>query len=118
MPQGAGDLGQRMQRAIAAFQFRDVLLIGADIPGVDGPAIAEGFAALKGHDVVIGPATDGGYWLIGRRAGVRLDVIDLSGVRWSTSNAMSDTCQLLRPRFRVAFGPVLSDVDDAADLRS
>ncbi|MEK9725170.1 MAG: DUF2064 domain-containing protein [Rhodospirillaceae bacterium] len=65
LTQGAGDLGQRMGRVMAAMPPGPVVLIGADIPDIRPADIAAAFRALGAHDAVFGPADDGGYWLVG-----------------------------------------------------
>ena len=65
--QGAGDLGDRMARLFRSLPPGPVCIIGADIPGITPAHVARAFAALGAHDAVIGPAPDGGYWLIGLR---------------------------------------------------
>src|SRR4051812_9575095 len=65
--QGAGDLTERLTLAFAE-AFRDgasrVLIIGSDCPEVTESDIRSGWEALGQNDVVLGPATDGGYWLV------------------------------------------------------
>ncbi|MEN8134048.1 MAG: TIGR04282 family arsenosugar biosynthesis glycosyltransferase [Thermodesulfobacteriota bacterium] len=66
--QGDGDLGEKMARAMAeAFQagYRQVMVIGADCPGLSPEILASGFSRLADHSLVLGPATDGGYYLLG-----------------------------------------------------
>ncbi|MDF1578795.1 MAG: TIGR04282 family arsenosugar biosynthesis glycosyltransferase [Desulfurivibrionaceae bacterium] len=66
--QGSGDLGEKMTRAFAdAFQnhYHQVMLIGADCPALTPRTLADGFAVLLEHELVLGPASDGGYYLIG-----------------------------------------------------
>lgn len=114
MPQGRGGLGQRMVRAIAATPGPTVL-IGSDIPAVGRHHIAEAFRVLGGHASVIGPAEDGGFWLVGlahpRRAPRRM----FEGVRWSRSETLREALMTLPQP--VAFAARLADVDEAADLR-
>ncbi|WP_158966056.1 TIGR04282 family arsenosugar biosynthesis glycosyltransferase [Chachezhania sediminis] len=118
-PQGRGHLGTRMLRQIAGAAPGPVCLVGADIPGLDRSHIARAFDALRGADAVLGPAEDGGYWLIGMRhpalAGRALRAGALDRVRWSTSHALADTVAGLRP-LRVRFADHLADVDTPADL--
>ncbi|MFK7754055.1 MAG: DUF2064 domain-containing protein [Sedimentitalea sp.] len=114
VPQGQGDLGRRMLGAMARFRG-DVCLIGADIPGVTRVEIARAFGALGGRDVVFGPASDGGFWLIGQAAHLRLARHRLGGVRWSSKHALADSCAAL-PGRRIAHVDVLGDVDTARDL--
>jgi len=69
--QGTGDLGERLCRAFLdafASGARRVVVIGSDCPDVTPAEIEAAWAALERHDVALGPATDGGYWLIGLRA--------------------------------------------------
>lgn len=112
--QGRGHLGTRMRRQLNACDGAAVL-IGADIPGIERAMIAEAFRALRHNDMVFGPAPDGGYWLIGRRAGARLPSTALEGVRWSTQHALSDTKATLAAT-RIAYVTTLRDVDTGADL--
>jgi rSAM/selenodomain-associated transferase 1 len=116
LPQGSGDLGVRMRRLFERFPPGPVVIIGADIPGVRRAHVAAGFRALGAHDLVFGPATDGGYWLVGakrRPLPARL----FERVRWSTEHALADTLAGLPARCSVALVDTLDDVDDGAALR-
>lgn len=115
LPQGRGDLGQRMARLLRAAGPGPVCLIGADIPGVTRRHVGRAFAALGAGRVVLGPATDGGFWLIGVQPGAALPPGSFSGVRWSTRRALSDTLANLRTT-RVTLVDRLADVDCADDL--
>ncbi len=113
--QGRGDLGARMGRAVAR-THGPLAIIGCDAPEVSFEDLRAAFAALKGADAAFGPASDGGYWLVGlaqRRAAPHL----FEGVRWSTKHALADTKASLPTHFRVAALPVRRDVDTLADLR-
>lgn len=112
-PQGRGDLGQRMQRALA--RSRRAVLVGSDIPGLGPADIAGAFRALGRADAVFGPAEDGGYWLVG--LGPRRPERPFAGVRWSTEHALADTLANCR-RHRVALLRRLRDVDTAQDLQA
>ena len=112
--QGRGDLGARMGRLLGP-AFRPALLIGADIPGVSPAIVADAFALLRRSDVVLGPAEDGGYWLIGvNRAAPR--AVQFQGVRWSTPHALADTVACF-PASRIGYAACLGDVDDAWSYR-
>lgn len=116
LAQGGGDLGLRMLRALAAAPPGRAVLVGADIPGLGARHIAEAFALLGRHEAVLGPATDGGFWLIGlARGGRRLRAEALAGVRWSTPHALADTRARLAP-LSVGLAATLADVDRGADL--
>ncbi|MEM6618480.1 MAG: DUF2064 domain-containing protein, partial [Pseudomonadota bacterium] len=121
LPQGTGSLGDRMARAMGARgpvrHPGSVAVIGADIPGIRRRHIAAAFSALGSADAVIGPAPDGGYWLLGLRHPARAPRGFLLGVRWSTAHARSDTRATLHPR-RIAETATLRDVDTLADLRA
>jgi len=114
MAQGGGDLGARMQRLFDCARPGPVVLIGTDIPGIARAHIAAAFDLLGRHDVVLGPAADGGYWLIGLRRRPRI-LRPFCTVRWSTEHALADTLAHLSGR-SIARLPILADVDTPADL--
>jgi len=116
MPQGHGDLGARMARALRAPHAGPICVIGADIPDINSAHIAAAFKALGRHDAVFGPAHDGGYWLIGLRRVRAVPPTLFAGVRWSTANALADTEATLRGH-SIARVVTLRDVDTAADLK-
>jgi len=114
--QGRGDLGRRMQRIMERMPPGPVVIVGTDVPGIEPAHIAEAFRRLGRHDAVFGPATDGGYWLVGLKRRPRL-LHPFANVRWSSRHAHADTLANLAGR-SVAFVMTLADVDDADDLRS
>ena len=114
--QGRGDLGQRMQRQLAASVPGPVVLIGSDIPGVTPQTIATAFAALKSHDAVFGPAPDGGYWLVGLRNAHLARPSLFANVRWSCEHTLTDSLNSLGSDMRVAFTKTMRDVDSQTDL--
>lgn len=116
VPQGPGDLGDRMARVFRTMPPGPVAIIGADIPGVNGARIAEAFAALGDHEAVFGPAPDGGYWLVGMKRVGPVPRTLFEGVRWSTEYALADTEASL-PGARIAHVATLRDVDTVTDLR-
>jgi hypothetical protein len=113
MAQGRGDLGMRMRRALAACPPGPKLLVGSDIPGLNASHIAVAFALLGRHDVVFGPAADGGYWLVG----CRCRPPDFGQVRWSSQHALADTLANLPQSLSVGFAATLDDVDDGVAYR-
>lgn len=115
--QGGGDLGQRMQRVFDQMPRGRVVLIGGDIPSIEKHHITRAFVALKNSDAVFGPATDGGYWLVGMRR-TRSRIAPFDHVRWSSEYALKDTVDNIDLRAHVAFTDMLSDVDTAKDLRN
>jgi uncharacterized protein len=116
LPQGRGDIGQRMARQLSRDRGGGpAVLVGSDIPGLRASHIADVFALLRGHRAVLGPAEDGGFWLIGVAAGVRLGGL-FDRVRWSSPHALADTLKNAAG-LRVALAATLPDVDDAASYR-
>lgn len=117
IPQGRGNLGDRMARILRGMPKGPVCIIGADIPGVTRARIAEAFKALGNHDAVFGPAPDGGYWLVGlkRQRPVPPGLFD--GVRWSSEHALQDSAATM-PGLKIARVATLRDVDTVADLKA
>ena len=111
--QGAGDLGERLARAMR--WKRRVAVIGVDCPVISRAHIASAFSALKRAPFAIGPAEDGGFWLLAARDGASV-ARALAHVRWSSRYAAADVIRNLAPR-RVARLATLWDVDVAADLK-
>lgn len=113
--QGRGNLGERMQRVFDILPPGPAIIIGSDIPGIRRDEIAAAFKALGDYDAVIGPAPDGGYWLIGLKRFPHIPRA-FSGVRWSTDKAYADTVAALQA-YSVAMAATREDVDDAAAFR-
>ena len=114
MPQGGGDLGARMTRALAAVDGPCVL-IGSDIPGVTRQIIAKAFSELGSARSVVGPAEDGGFWLIGLSHSRFATAELFKDVTWSHNDTLAETIPTLpRP---VAIVDTLRDVDTVADLQ-
>ncbi len=122
IPQGRGDLGERMAFPARTLPPGPVIVIGSDVPGITVRHIERAFKALDGHGAVVGPASDGGYWLIGLRrrpAPVnRLRPRLYANVRWSSPHALEDTLAGLDRRLDVARLETLSDVDTVEDFEA
>ncbi len=90
-PQVAGDLGARMTASFSqafAAGAQAAVLTGSDIPGLDSHLVCDAFEVLAEAPIVIGPARDGGYYLIGMRApGFAL----FDGIEWSTQRVLAQT---------------------------
>ena len=117
IPQGRGDLGDRMGRVFLTAPPGPVCIIGADIPGITRAHIARAFTALGDHDACFGPAPDGGYWLVGLKQTTRPPRSLFQNVRWSSEHALADTMASL-PGKRIALVDTLDDVDTLADLKA
>lgn len=115
--QSEGDIGCRMAAAFqASFAagMNQVVLIGIDCPDLNAQLMAEAFHALREYDLVLGPALDGGYYLIGLR---RLIPQLFTGIRWSTAEVLPQTLKIAQSlELAVAKLPWLSDVDCPEDL--
>jgi len=112
--QGAGDIGQRMQKAMRVMPPGPVVIIGTDVPQISATHIEAAFEALGHVDVVFGPAVDGGYWLVGARRSPRIPDL-FSGVRWSSRQTLADSLEKVRKGgLKVALLETLEDVDDGA----
>lgn len=94
--QSGGGLGERLSGAFAgAFQrgYRPVIAIGADCPGLEEASLRRAIDMLAGADVVLGPASDGGYYLIGlRHPAPRL----FEEIEWSTRTVLAATRARIR----------------------
>lgn len=119
-PQRTGDLGLRMKSAIEE-SFRSgadrVVLVGSDCTEIGRDLVLEAFRRLEASDVVIGPAADGGYYLIGmNRRGGRIATPQLfTGVSWSTVSVLRETLQKAEKiGIPYALLPTLSDIDEIA----
>ncbi len=113
MRQGRGNLGERMDRAFRQSPRTQVALVGCDIPELRPADLQAAFRALGTATAVFGPASDGGYWLVGLSP--RRPSRPFANVRWSSPHALTDTLTNFRGR-AVAFLRVLHDVDRAKDL--
>jgi uncharacterized protein len=105
-----------MRRALAACPPGPVVLVGGDIPGLVARHVAAAFRLLGGRDLVLGPAEDGGFWLVGVRRSPRLPPL-FEGVRWSSPYALADTRAGLPRKVSVGFVDRLEDVDDGEAYR-
>jgi hypothetical protein len=115
-PQGDGDLGERMHRALARVlgQHPRALLIGTDAPALNAQVLNAAQQALTDHDAVFVPALDGGYALIGlTRPAPEL----LLGMTWSTPQVMAQTRERARRHgWRWTELAPVADIDEPADL--
>jgi uncharacterized protein len=119
-PQTGADLGQRMKNAFRrcfSDGFASVVLIGSDIPDLPSEFFTEAFAALERRGAVIGPAADGGYYLIGFREETFVPEV-FEGIAWSTEGVFAETLErLIRAGGGVHRLPSRRDVDTPEDLR-
>ena len=121
LPQTGEDLGDRMQNAFRttfARGYRAALIVGSDSPDLPNGLLDEALAALGNQDVVLGPARDGGYYLIGFREETFLPDA-FTGIAWSTPEVFARTLAILRNvGLRVHLLPTWRDVDTLEDIRA
>jgi rSAM/selenodomain-associated transferase 1 len=111
-PQVEGDLGERL-RSFFVEEFDHgagrVVVIGSDSPTLDPTIVISAFLCLEGRDVVLGPAADGGYYLVGARGGVPPI---FEGISWGGPQVLIQTIDRLRDtRWSLALLPPWYDVD-------
>jgi uncharacterized protein len=119
VPQEGNDLGERMAAAFrrAFVSCSRALLVGSDCPDLPGSLLTEAFECLKTYDAVLGPAVDGGYYLIGfTKTGFLEAAFD--GIEWGTPSVFEATATILR-RYRVSVHvlPLWNDIDEYDDLK-
>jgi rSAM/selenodomain-associated transferase 1 len=116
-PQPDSDLGMRMQRFFeehVRYAGDRVVLIGSDSPTLPAEYVEQGFAGLHESDCVLGPASDGGFYLIGMRGRV-WPLLD--GIEWSTLRVLDQTVERIQAcGARLAVLPTWYDVDTPDDL--
>ena len=113
--QSGEDLGAKMKNSFYdAFEnnYRKVVLIGSDIYDLESYHINEAFKKLDTNDVVMGPALDGGYYLIGLK---KMHPKIFDNKRWGSSTVRKDTLKNLE-KVDVHLLPVLNDVDVIEDI--
>ncbi len=111
LDQGDGDLGARMQRAASPYP---VIFIGADAPDLTARHLIDAAGALARHRVVIGPAVDGGYWLLGLSMPFHPLFDDIP---WGTEHVLPITLSRLHQAgVEPVMLPVLADLDRPEDL--
>jgi hypothetical protein len=115
--QGEGDLGKRMERSLlCAFEsgVEQAIIIGTDCPGVNAAILASAFNKLQQCDLVLGPAIDGGYYLIG----LQRTISELfTNIDWGTNRVFQQTVDIANKlNLSVIDLPALADVDRPEDL--
>lgn len=115
--QGEGDLGERMTRSLqSAFDggIQRAVIIGTDCLELDAQVLEAAFQSLEQYDLVLGPAKDGGYYLVG----LRQPVPELfRRIAWSTSAVLQQTITIAQKLgLAIVYLPTLSDIDNPEDL--
>ena len=115
--QHGSDLGVRMHEAfVKGFDegYKKIVIIGSDCPEMDAQTLEEAFRKLEDHNVVIGPANDGGYYLLGLSQKVNI----FENVDWSTESVFDQTLALVKKQgLSRALLPEKTDLDTIDDLK-
>lgn len=120
--QSEGDLGQKMFAAISDHlsDKRSILLIGSDCPAVSSSHLFAAFAALRRHDIVLGPAHDGGYYLIGAGKTVTAEILApvFTNIPWGDDGVLKRTLEKAADlNLSWHLLPKLHDIDTPDDLK-
>ena len=118
-PQGKGDLGKKLSAAFSDHFRRGatrVIIIGSDCPEIRVADIKSAWNHLETFDLVLGPTTDGGYWLIGLR---RPQPALFEGISWSTSRVLAQTiARGSQAGLTIHCPRMLEDIDTESDWRN
>jgi len=115
--QEGNDLGARMKNAFKSLftgGYEKIVIIGTDCPDIDETILKDAFVKLENHDIVIGPATDGGYYLLGMK---KEHPYLFQNIGWSTEVVLKQTidrCDIHQVSYFLL--PELSDIDEEKDL--
>ena len=122
--QGAGSLGSRMgqllRRIQADFPSSPALLIGTDLPSLNHLDLLLAIELLQDRDLVLGPSSDGGYWLLGLSAGLLRQpaLWPLGGIPWGADSVLLHTLdQAHSASLTIGLLPQHQDIDRLSDLQ-
>jgi hypothetical protein len=111
------DLGERMKNAFKSIfekGYQKAIIIGTDCPGINESILKDAVSNLNDFDIVIGPATDGGYYLLGMK---KMHSFLFENIEWSTNKVLQQTINLSNlHKLSYFLLPELSDVDEEKDL--
>ena len=122
IPQMGADLGERLTSATqwaAAHEYTKILLVGSDSPTLPTSYISQALAMLDSQDIVIGPSTDGGYYLIGFSAETLTTTVPhvFKEIAWSTADVFQQTvARIGSVQATIGLLPPWYDIDTAEDL--
>lgn len=120
--QAKGDLGQKMLLAICSAGEKNpgpVVLMGSDCPDISPGILRQAFAILKDRDMVLGPAADGGFYLLGIKGSIERRLLEyvMTGIEWGTPLVLKQTLQRIQEAgLSWGFTAELNDVDVPEDL--
>lgn len=122
IPQAQGHIGVKMEQAIAAHLGAKarIVLAGSDCPGITAHLLDKALSALVSHDLVIGPACDGGYYLIGVNGRLDREIVSalFTGISWGAETVFSETLARADSHYLTHYIlPKFHDIDRPEDLR-
>lgn len=116
--QQGSDLGKRMENAFKAsfaIGYKKTIIIGSDCPGIGEDILKNAFVKLNSFDIILGPAIDGGYYLLGMK---KSHPYLFQYINWSTDKVLQQTIDLCkRNQLSYFLLPELSDIDEETDLK-
>ena len=119
-PQPETDLGRRMAACFEQWCSAPsdrLLLIGSDSPNLPAGVFDQAFTLLESHDVVLGPSSDGGYWLVGLRGSASQARAIFDDIAWSTAEVVLQTVERVRSlKLKLGLLPLWFDVDTEAEV--
>lgn len=119
MPQSKGSLGERLAHSFASSftaGMERIIIVGSDCPSLTPEILADGFDLLQNNELVIGPAHDGGYYLIGLS---KPDHLLWADIDWGTDKVLQQTIEIAKNRgLSLALLPPLADIDRPEDLQN
>lgn len=116
--QKGNDLGEKMNNAfgLVLSKFKNAVIIGSDCFDLTASVINEAFQLLENNDVVVGPATDGGYYLLGMK---EMHSSIFKNISWSTAQVLNQTIAICKKqKLAYCLLPTLSDIYVEDDLNS
>lgn len=116
--QSEGDLGKKMENAFAEGfinSYKKIVIIGTDLYDLETSNIENAFQELENNDVVIGPAEDGGYYLLGLKNNIPENIF--SNKMWSTETVLKDTLNDLH-NYKVHLLDIKNDIDTIDDIKN
>ncbi len=117
LPQEGQSLGERMVKAfdkVFSFGAERAVIIGTDCVEISNELVSQGFSALKNADIVIGPAEDGGYYLLGLKRPIR-EIFNK--INWGTNLVLNQTLKKARKEgLKFQLLKTLKDIDTVKDL--
>jgi hypothetical protein len=116
-PQSGGTIGERMSNAferVFSGGAEKAVLIGTDVPDISGDTVTAAFDLLHETDVVVGPAADGGYYLLGLKS---FEPTLFSGMEWGTSLVLKKTLERIKEKnLGHKLLDTLNDIDTMDDV--